>query len=89
MNTITKTIISFLLGAGLSIIVAWLVAWNVKKLIYFKKSQPFSGLIGRLAITGVLIIIILKYLKPDTLLFFLGFFITYFLTVWVISIKIF
>ncbi|NLJ49118.1 MAG: hypothetical protein GX428_05970 [Candidatus Atribacteria bacterium] len=84
-----KAIISLLLGVGLSTIVAWLVAWNVKKLIYFKKNQPFSGLIGRLSITGVLIIIVLKYLKPDILLFFLGFFISYFLTVWIISIKFF
>jgi len=89
MNTIIKTIISILLGAGLSIFVAGLVAWNVKKLIYFKKNQPFSGLIGRLVISGVFIIIILKFLKPDILLFFLGFFITYFLTVWIISIKFF
>ncbi|QPM68860.1 ATP synthase subunit I [Atribacter laminatus] len=89
MNTIIKAIISILLGAGLSTFVAWLVAWNVKKLIYFKKYQPFTGLIGRLATTGVFIIFILKYIKPDILMFFLGFFITYFLTVWIISIKFF
>ena len=86
---IIKAIINLALGASLSIIVGWLIAWNVKKLIIFKKNQPLFGLIGRLAVTAVLIIFILKYLKPDTLLFFLGFFITYFLTVWVISIKLF
>lgn len=89
MNMIIKIAISILLGAGLSSIVAWLVAWNVKKLIYFKKNQPFAGLIGRLSITGVFIIVILKFLKPDIFLFFLSFFITYFLTVWIISIKFF
>jgi len=89
MNTIAKALMSVLLGAGLSTIVAWLVAWNVKKLIYFKKNQPFSGLIGRLAISGIFVIVTIKYLKPDILLFFLGFFITYYLTVWIISIKFF
>jgi len=89
MNMIIKAIISLALGAILSIIVVWLIAWNVKKLIIFKKNQPLSGLIGRLAVTAVLIIFILKYLKPNIFLFFLGFFISYFLTVWIISIKFF
>jgi len=86
---IIKAIISLALGASLSIIVVWLIAWNVKKLIIFKKNQPLSGLIGRLAVTAVFIIFILKYLKPNIFLFFLGFFISYFLTVWIISIKFF
>jgi len=89
MNMIIKAIISLALGAILSIIVVWLIAWNVKKLIIFKKNQPLSGLIGRLAVTAVFIIFILKYLKPNIFLFFLGFFISYFLTVWIISIKFF
>ena len=89
MNMIIKAIISLALGASLSIIVVWLIAWNVKKLIIFKKNQPLSGLIGRLAVTAVFIIFILKYLKPNIFLFFLGFFISYFLTVWIISIKFF
>lgn len=84
-----KPLISLLAGSGLSILVVWLLAWSVKKTILFKKPQNISNLAGRLAVSGLLVILIFKYLKPDIFPFFLGFFIAYFLTVWIMSIKCF
>ena len=58
-------------------------------MLALKKVQSISDLVGRLAVSGILIIAIFKYMKPEIIPFFLGFFITYFLTVWIMSIKFF
>lgn len=89
MMEIGRNVVSLVSGAGVALAAVYLVAVSVKKLTATGKSTSFSGLIGRLAVSGVAIILILKYLQPDIPWFLTGFSIGYFLTVWIMSIQFF